>query len=46
MTIGLYSVFSSRQALDDYNVSKAHVDVVTNNVKPNIEGMFCINREG
>ncbi len=40
LSTGLYSVFSSAQALQDYAVSKAHVDVVNNNVKPNIEGDF------
>lgn len=35
---GLYSVFSSREALDKYAVSEAHVKVVTENVKPNVEG--------
>ena len=35
---GLYSVFSSREALDKYAVSEAHMDVVINNVRPNTEG--------
>jgi hypothetical protein len=36
--IGLYSVFSSAEALQKYAVSEAHVDVVTNHVKPNVDG--------
>jgi hypothetical protein len=35
---GLYSVFSSREALDKYAVSEAHVKVVTENIRPNIDG--------
>lgn len=35
---GLYSVFSSREALDKYAVSEAHVKVVTENVRPNVDG--------
>jgi hypothetical protein len=31
-------VFSSREALDTYAVSEAHVNVVTNHVKPNVDG--------
>ena len=38
LIIGLYSVFSSREALDKYAVSEAHMDVVINNVRPNTEG--------
>jgi hypothetical protein len=36
--VGLYSVFSSREALDKYAVSEAHVKVVTENVRPNVDG--------
>jgi hypothetical protein len=35
---GLYSTFTDRAALDKYAVSEAHVKVVTENVKPNVEG--------
>ena len=38
VTAGLYSVFSSAEALEKYNVSDAHVKVVTENVRPNTEG--------
>lgn len=37
---GLYSVFSSPEALQKYAVSEAHVKVVNENVKPNVEGEF------
>lgn len=37
---GLYSVFSSKEALQEYAVSEAHVKVVTDHVKPNIDGMY------
>ena len=33
-------MFASREALDKYAVSDAHVKVVTENVKPNVEGML------
>ena len=38
---GLYSVFSSPEALQKYAVSKEHVDVVTQHVRPNVEGEFA-----
>lgn len=38
MNIGLYSVFSSPEALQTYAVSEAHVSVVTEHVKPNVDG--------
>jgi hypothetical protein len=39
--IGLYSVFSSPEALQKYAVSEAHVSVVTEHVKPNTDGREC-----
>ncbi|ORX36660.1 hypothetical protein BD324DRAFT_626696 [Kockovaella imperatae] len=42
---GLYSVFASREALDKYTVSEAHVKVVTENVKPNIEDVMAYDFE-
>ena len=38
LTAGLYSIFSSPEALAKYNVSEEHVKVVTENVRPNTEG--------
>lgn len=35
---GLYSVFESRQALETYAVSDAHVKVVEEKIKPNVQG--------
>ncbi|KAK1924242.1 hypothetical protein DB88DRAFT_489569 [Papiliotrema laurentii] len=42
---GLYSVFTDRAALDTYAVSEAHVKVVENNVKPNIEDILAYDFE-
>jgi hypothetical protein len=37
---GLYSVFESREALDVYAVSEAHVRVVNEKIKPFVDGEF------
>ena len=37
-SLGLYSVFASKEALQTYAVSDAHVKVVTEAVRPNTEG--------
>ncbi|RSH87382.1 hypothetical protein EHS25_003291 [Saitozyma podzolica] len=42
---GLYSVFSSREALDKYAVSEAHVKVVTENVRPNVDDVMAYDWE-
>ncbi|WWC68146.1 uncharacterized protein I206_102069 [Kwoniella pini CBS 10737] len=42
---GLYSVFSSPDALQKYAVSEAHVKVVENNVKPNVEDLIAYDFE-
>ncbi|WWC86698.1 uncharacterized protein L201_001575 [Kwoniella dendrophila CBS 6074] len=42
---GLYSVFSSSEALQKYAVSEEHVKVVENNVKPNIEDILAYDFE-
>ena len=39
---GLYSIFSSKEALQTYAVSEAHVKVVTENVRPNTEGKLIL----
>ncbi|AAW45866.1 hypothetical protein CNBJ1350 [Cryptococcus deneoformans B-3501A] len=38
---GLYSIFSSAEALQTYAVSEAHVKVVTENVRPNVDDVFA-----
>ena len=40
MSTGFYSVFSSKEALQTYTVSEAHVKVVTDNIRPNTEGQW------
>ncbi|KAK4687843.1 hypothetical protein P7C73_g2268, partial [Tremellales sp. Uapishka_1] len=42
---GLYSVFSSAEALQEYAVSKAHMDVVINNVRPNVDDTLAYDFE-
>ncbi|WOO85886.1 Stress-response A/B barrel domain-containing protein UP3 [Vanrija pseudolonga] len=42
---GLYSVFESREALDTYAVSEAHVKVVVENVRPNVEDVLAYDFE-
>ncbi|WRT64580.1 uncharacterized protein IL334_001512 [Kwoniella shivajii] len=42
---GLYSIFSSAEALQTYAVSEAHVSVVTNNVKPNVDELLAYDFE-
>ncbi|KAI9639801.1 uncharacterized protein MKK02DRAFT_40127 [Dioszegia hungarica] len=42
---GLYSVFSSKAALQEYAVSEAHVNVVKNNVGPNVEEVLAYDFE-
>ncbi|WVW78223.1 hypothetical protein I302_100175 [Kwoniella bestiolae CBS 10118] len=42
---GLYSIFSSAEALQKYAVSEAHVKVVENNVKPNVEDLIAYDFE-
>ncbi|WVR04791.1 hypothetical protein IAU60_001803 [Kwoniella sp. DSM 27419] len=42
---GLYSTFASPEALQKYAVSEAHVQVVENNVKPNVEEVLAYDFE-
>jgi len=42
---GLYSVFSSPEALQTYAVSDHHVKVVTENVRPNTEDVMAYDFE-
>ncbi|WVQ98257.1 hypothetical protein IAU59_005380 [Kwoniella sp. CBS 9459] len=42
---GLYSVFSSPEALQKYAVSEEHVSTVEKNVKPNIEDILAYDFE-
>ncbi len=37
---GLYSVFKSAEELQKYAVSEAHVKVVNENVRPNVDGEY------
>jgi hypothetical protein len=39
---GLYSTFADRAALDKYAVSEEHVKVVTENVRPNVDGTCSV----
>ncbi|WVO16684.1 hypothetical protein L204_104364 [Cryptococcus depauperatus] len=38
---GLYSVFSSAEALENYAVSEAHMAVVREKVQPNVDDVFA-----
>ncbi|KAK8847588.1 hypothetical protein IAR55_005447 [Kwoniella newhampshirensis] len=42
---GLYSVFASKEALQTYAVSDAHVKVVEEHVKPNVEDVLAYDFE-
>ncbi|KAL1405543.1 hypothetical protein Q8F55_009181 [Vanrija albida] len=42
---GLYSVFESREALDTYAVSEAHVKVVVENVRPHVDDVLAYDFE-
>ncbi|ORY34006.1 hypothetical protein BCR39DRAFT_518103 [Naematelia encephala] len=42
---GLYSIFTDKDALQKYAVSEAHLKVVTENVRPNVDDVLAYDFE-